>query len=227
MCGRFSQTKSIPEIEKRFAIQEVLPDVPAKPYYNLSPSTLTPTVVSVDDERALEAMVWGIRLKNAPPGRPPVINLRTDSLAKGSFRTHLLTKCCIVPADGFYEWRKEGKAKIPVRFTMKDNSIFGFAALYAETQSGGPPYRMFSLFTTEANDIVAPHHDRMPVILRPQDESLWLDPEVEEAEPLLTLLRPYPAEKMKAYDVSPKLNNARVDSPDLIQPVEEKQRRLF
>jgi putative SOS response-associated peptidase YedK len=122
-------------------------------------------------------------------------------------------------ADGFYEWRPAGKRKVPVYIFLKSKTPFGFAGLYETWKSPeGKELRTCTIITTEANDLVRPIHDRMPVILPERFEDRWLDPGEGSRERLQALLTPYPAGEMDAYDVTPVVNSATNDAPDCILP---------
>jgi putative SOS response-associated peptidase YedK len=233
MCGRYSQTRDLAKIAARFRAKAQ--ELTVQPHYNFSPAMETPVVVETEEGRALRPMTWGITpqwkasgSKEGTTARPPfIINLRFDSLQKGSFRSTLTKRRCLVPADSFYEWRKgPGGMKIPVRFERQDGDLFAFAGIYEEPEekddlsqrAGLPPRATFCIFTTEPNALVKPVHNRMPIILQPRDEDAWLDRSMEKPEALLQLLHPYPAEDMKAYDVSPALNRGTEDHPGLIKP---------
>jgi putative SOS response-associated peptidase YedK len=123
-----------------------------------------------------------------------------------------------VLADGFYEWQKTGNGKQPYYIRMEDGSPFAFAGLW-ESWKDGREIRSATIITTDANDVVAPIHNRMPVILHPEDYTLWLDPDFDEKDPLMTLLKPYPAEAMEAYPVSRRVNKPSNNEPSCIESV--------
>jgi putative SOS response-associated peptidase YedK len=215
MCGRFSQTTDLERLRRRFGLRGG--DVKVEPHFNFSPGMDHPVVVGSPEGPMFRKMKWGlVPTWSGEGGAKLIINLRLETLRKGSFRS-LLKRRCLVPADSFYEWRRAGKMKIPVRFQLKSEDLFAFPGLYEEPNEKGPPLPTFTIFTTEPNALVKTVHPRMPVILRPQDESAWLDPK-EPAERLLARLGPYPESEMKAYDVSPALNSGAADSPDLVKP---------
>ena len=144
-----------------------------------------------------------------------LINARAETLAeKPSFKRALESRRCLVPADGFYEWARKGSRKIPHRFTLKDGGLFAFAGL-RETwrEPGGGLLESFTIVTTQANDLLKSVHDRMPVILRREDEPLWLDPKTGATAEVKGLLRPFPAEDMAAAEVSPLVNSPKNDGP--------------
>ena len=172
--------------------------------------------------RVLEPMRWGLVpawvADPSDAGRP--INARAETAAtKPSFREPFRRRRALVPADGFYEWRRRGPESVPFGFRAKTREPFAIAGLWDERQSReGPPLRTFALLTTDANADVAPVHDRMPVILGPGAEDLWLDAGPEDAERLQDLLRPLPAGSLEYFVVSPRLNSSRVDDPSVQEP---------
>jgi putative SOS response-associated peptidase YedK len=151
-----------------------------------------------------------------------LINARSETLAeKPAFRTALARRRCLVLADGFYEWKKEGKQKLPYCFELANQQPFAFAGLWERWRgpqgSDGPPLESCTIVTTTANDLCRPIHERMPVILEPADYDLWLDPAVNDSQRLLPLLAPYAADEMQTRPVNPRVNNVRNDDPSLLE----------
>ncbi|RJQ36872.1 SOS response-associated peptidase [Candidatus Parcubacteria bacterium] len=221
MCGRYILVEEPQELEARFSAS--MDAVPYRPNYNAAPTEVMPVVSSSDPEKIV-AMKWGIR----PPwfrgtrGRSDgIINVRAENLwDKPTFRRALAERRCLVPADGFHEWQKtSGGKKIPFRFFRKDEDIFAFAGIWeADTASDGSLVRTFAILTTEPNELVAPVHNRMPVILPLAAERQWLDPG-ERPNVLLDLLRPYPAAEMLSHRVSLAVNKASNNGPELIKRI--------
>ena len=150
-----------------------------------------------------------------------MINARAETVPeKPSFRRAFRSRRCLILADGFYEWRKTYSGKQPYYMRMKDGSPFAFAGLW-ESWKNGREIRSCAIITTEANELVGEVHNRMPVILHPEDYELWLDPDFGEKEPLADLLRPYPANEMEAYPVSRRVNSPSNDDPDCVRPVSD------
>ncbi|WP_036638784.1 SOS response-associated peptidase, partial [Paenibacillus durus] len=147
-----------------------------------------------------------------------MINIRAETLTdKPSFRRLLSSRRCVIPADGFYEWRNRGGSKQPMRILMRDGGIFSLAGIYdIWVDTDGKKLATCAIITTEPNDLTAEIHNRMPVILRPEDVGLWLERSIHDIDILAKLLKPFGAEKMKAYPVSTKVGNVRNDSKDLI-----------
>ncbi|WP_114749030.1 SOS response-associated peptidase [Pleomorphovibrio marinus] len=217
MCGRYSLAKSKLELEARFEA-EMLDDF--KPRYNIAPTQLVPVVTS-DSPKGFSYFYWGITpqfAKNKPVSQK-LINARSETVAeKASFRNAFKNHRCLVPADGFYEWKKVGKKmKIPYRFTMMDEKLFSFAGIWEEfeTQEGDIAHT-FLILTTMPNNLVGEVHDRMPVILPSEQEEKWLDSQTSEEE-LLGMLSTYPEEQMISYTVSPMVNQVANDTPYVLR----------
>jgi len=149
-----------------------------------------------------------------------MINARAETLTeKGAFKNLVDTRRCLVPADGFYEWRKEGKRKVPMWFHLKSKEPFTFAGLWdVWRKPNGNSLETFTIITTEPNDLMRPIHNRMPVILRREDEEQWLDVSGARFNKARSILKPYRADQMGAYDVSTFVNKPENDSADCIRP---------
>ena len=220
MCGRFTQKSPAKKVAKQFKVEEVPPLVER---YNVAP-TQSVLVVREPGEREAVFLKWGLvpRWAKDPGIGNKLINARAETVAeKPSFREAFARRRCLVPLDGFYEWSRRGDRKRPFYFHMRDGEPFAVAGLWEAWEGDGGPLETCTLLTTEANGLLAGYHDRMPVILRPEDYDLWLDAEVRRAELLLPLLRPYPREGMAAYAVSPVVNSPSNDSPRCVEPARE------
>ena len=222
MCGRFTIAEDVELLQERFEFENTQIDF--KPRYNLAPGQEAPVVV-MEDTRCLEMMRWGLVpfwAKEISTGYK-MINARAETLAqKPSFSRSFKEKRCLVLADGFFEWKKvEGSnSKIPMRLVLKDREPFAFAGLWDEWQPpDGDELRSFTIITTEANDIIRPIHERMPVILRKEDEVKWLDPDIKDPEKLSKLLISYPSGMMYAHEVSSRINSPKNDSPECIREI--------
>ena len=231
MCGRFTLHHTLEELEERFAAEIAVPWVAeAGPRYNIAP-TQNILVVTQNGARHLQGCHWGLIPSWAkdPAIGNKMINARAETLAeKPSFRTALSRRRCLIPADGFYEWQNaaadlpSGKKapRTPMHIRLQDGGLFAFAGLWDEWHApDGSPLRSCTIITTAPNAVTAPIHDRMPVILHPEDEALWLDRSITNASDLLPLLIPYPADAMEAYAVSRSVNAPTMDDPELIVPV--------
>ncbi|MCX7919557.1 MAG: SOS response-associated peptidase [bacterium] len=220
MCGRFILLE--PErIIQRYAIQEK-PAFSVTARYNIAPGQLVPIVIRENPIR-LELMKWGLIpfWAKDPAIGYQMINARAETIAeKPSFKSALQSKRCLVPASGFYEWKEINGQKMPYLIKLKEVSLFSFAGLYdIWLDESKQEIKTFTIITTAANAFIASIHNRMPVILRPSDEEVWIDVAHKDTSRLLSLLKPYPDEAMEMYPVSTAVNNPKNDSPELIQPI--------
>lgn len=226
MCGRYTQTADARTLAGRFRLAKVGVDV--RPRWNMAPGQEAPVVV-LEGGRKLGLYRWGLVPSWAkdPSAGFKMINARADSVAeKPAFRGPFQRRRCLIPADGFYEWRKAGKAKVPVRFTRADGAPFAFAGLWDEWRSPeGDVLRSYTVLTTEANALVSAVHDRMPVILTEEGEAAWLDPAASQAD-LRPLLSPFAPAAMTAREASSRVNSPRNDDPGLLTPDEPLQPEL-
>ena len=215
MCGRFTLTASGEEIAEAFD----LPEVPAlAPRYNIAPSQ--PVAVVRDDAagaRQVALLTWGFLPKDALEGDRPFINARAETAAeRPSFRDAFARRRCLVAADGFYEWEGTGKKRQPWYLRLASGRPFAFAGLWEPPRTEEKPGTC-TLLTTAPNELVRSIHDRMPVILAPDEAAAWLDPRKPLAD-LRALLHAYPAPAMTAFRVGTAVNNARFDDPSCIAP---------
>jgi putative SOS response-associated peptidase YedK len=197
MCGRFFLLTDLSVIMERFAVEGS--ELAALPAGDLVPGQLIPAVLG-DGGNRLVALRWGLIpawAKDPAVGRK-LFNARAETIAeKPSFKNAFKHRRCLIPADGFYEWTGEKGQKQAIRFFLRSGEPFGFAGLYETWRPpSGEAIRTCTIVTTEPNGLIAPVHDRMPVILPREKEALWLDPAVHAPEALRPLLSPYPAEEM-------------------------------
>lgn len=222
MCGRFTLTASGQVLMEELGLISIPEDY--RPRYNVAPGQLILAARDGDAGRKGAMLKWGLVPSWAkdPSIGYKMINARSETVAeKPSFRRAFDQRRCIIPADGFYEWRKDGKQKIPMRFRLRDGRPFAFAGLWeAWRPPDGEGETLFTctILTTAANELVQPVHDRMPVILAQESLDLWLDRDVP-GEGVVSLLRPYPAREMEAYEVSPRVNSVANEDPELIEPL--------
>ncbi len=220
MCGRYSLIADIQELARQFEFDGTGFD--NAPRYNVAPTQSVLTVTN-RDERQAEYMRWGLIpswAKDASIGNR-MINARGETVAqKPSFRNALQRRRCLVLADGFYEWQKVGKGKRPMRIVLKSREPFAFAGLWETWHNPeGESVLSCTIITTDANDLLRPIHQRMPVILPRELEEFWLDGDVTDPAALTDILSPYPEEPMETYEVSTLVNKATNSGPDLIVPV--------
>jgi len=217
MCGRYSLTKPIEAMRQLFLFRGPLLNLAAR--YNIAPSQDAP-VVRLDSggDRQLAMLRWGLipSWSKDPKASYSTINARAETVAtKPAYRSAFKSRRCLVPADGFYEWQKVGSQKQPYRITMKDDGLFAFAGLWERWERDGV-IESFTIIVTEANELMKPIHDRMPVILDPTDYVAWLDMKTPAAD-AQALLRPFPPEVMRAYPISTRVNSPRNDDASVIE----------
>ncbi len=221
MCGRYTQTASPEALMLRFGFQSQ--EVLLKPRYNMAPGQIAPVIVN-EDGKTLQMFQWGLVPSWAkdPSIGNRMINARAETLAeKASFKRLLPARRCLVLADGFYEWAKLKRGKAPMRFTLKGGEPFAFAGLWDRWKKpNGDELRTFTIITTQANELLQPIHDRMPVILRRDAEEDWLDLGLKDTLELTTKLGSYPADRMESTYVSSMVNSPRNDLMQCIQGVE-------
>ncbi len=218
MCGRFTLSTPPKAVADLFGLADV-PDLP--PRYNIAPSQ---PVASVRGGRSwsLDMLRWGL-----VPGwaRDPkighsLINARAETVAdKPAFRSAFRQRRCLIPADGFYEWVRDGGTPRGYHIRLADSAVFALAGLWESwLDPEGRAIETCCIITTTANDLVAPLHERMPVLIDPGDFGRWLDPACRSPEELLPLLLPYPAEAMTAVAVGPLVNSPKNDDPNCLAP---------
>jgi putative SOS response-associated peptidase YedK len=219
MCGRYTIFTDAAALEARF--DAYVPRGLLAPSYNAAPAQGLPTILNANPY-IITVSAWGFR-----PGWAdwrdvtPVINARAETVAsKPSFRQAFRTKRCLVLADGFYEWQRTGKSKVPYRIALKTGEPFAFAGIWSLGRDGqGRPWSTFAILTTEANPLVAQIHHRMPVILHSEKEATWLNSEATPAQ-AQACLKPFPAHLLCLTPVSPKVNSPVSNSPELLRRVD-------
>jgi putative SOS response-associated peptidase YedK len=218
MCGRFSIAVRIGYLAERFGFCEPLEIL--LPRFNIAPGEEVPVITGNGNIRCI-TMNWGLIpswTKGESPAMAP-INARAEGLTEQKlFRTLLSASRCIVPATGFYEWKKSGHQKYPMYFRMKNQDIFGIAGLFDTWKAPDERIvRSFSIITTRPNSLVLPCHDRMPAILKQEDETKWLAPGYAINDELATILTPYPSEEMETYRVTKSVNHPSFKSEDAVR----------
>ncbi|MCP3930688.1 MAG: SOS response-associated peptidase [Bacteroidetes bacterium] len=224
MCGRASLTKVEKELEERFNATFYTEDTERYnplPNYNVAPTHMHPLVTNTQPER-LQYFKWGLIpfwAKDKKIGYR-MINARVETVAeKPAYRAALQKRRCLVPFDGFYEWKKVGKNKIPHRITLITEEIFSVAGLWECWKSPeGEDVFSFTLITQPPNELLSSIHNRMPAILLPEQESTWLANDLPAKE-ALKLINPYPDELLRAYPVSSRVNKVSENDVDIIAEI--------
>lgn len=221
MCGRYGLSKEKEILEDKFKARAIGAFNRWKSKTNIAPSQPAPVSI-LEKPNEIDCYHFGLVphwAKDKNMGYK-MINARAETIAeKASFKKLFQNgKRCLVYADGFYEWKREGKDKIPYRFFIPERDIFTFAGLWSAWKTPeGETYNSFTIITTDPNELTKPVHDRMPVILTEEDSKIWMDPN-QNPKDLQELLIPYPADAMDDYRVSPLINSPKNDSPELIEP---------
>lgn len=222
MCGRYTINVSLEELILRYHTDRMTNKF-HKPRYNVAPAQLAAAIIHDGTGRRMGELRWGLIPSWAkdPAIAFKTINARAEELMrKPSYRGLVPGKRCIIPATGFFEWKKLGADRQPMRFFVKDEPVVSLAGLYDTWKApDGSKVSTFTIITTKPNALVAEVHDRMPAILRKEDEEAWLDRGSRDIEQVLSLLQPYPAERMDAYPVSKAVGNVKNDSPELIEKI--------
>lgn len=223
MCGRISLTHSWNDLATFFRVQSK-PDPPFSIRYNIAPGQdVLALKAGSDESRCPIQLRWGLIPHWAREEKISyrMINARSESAAnKPAFRDPLRHRRCIIPASSFFEWKTDGKVKTPFNIRLKSSHPLALAGLWDQWKTPtGETIESCAILTTVANHLVAPIHDRMPVILPPEKIDFWLSHLVQEAEALRFLFRPYPPDQMEMYPISSQVNNPANDVPGCIEPL--------
>lgn len=224
MCGRFTLATSPNQIADLFDVPEV-PSLEAR--YNIAPTQDVPVCrqLAPGTARQIDHLRWGLVpfwADNLKIGNR-MINARSETAAsKPAYRTAFKRRRCLIPATGFFEWKKEQGGKQPYLFRREDRAPFAFAGLWEHwsDEQSGEAAETFTILTCEANELVAPVHKRMPVVLRPEAFGFWLDPSNDDVAALDELAGAWPPADFVAHRVSRDLNSPRNDHPSLVEPID-------
>jgi len=218
MCGRFSQTKKMQDIKKRFNLERAPENLPE--LYNIAPQQNAPVVLNTfPNDLALARFGLVPSWSKEEKTSYSMINARAETIMeKPTYKRLVKSKRCLVIADGFYEWQKKVDKKIPYRIFLKNEELFAFAGIWEHWGEGENEFFSFSIITTTPNKLMAAIHDRMPVILEPGDESDWLQ-DGTPMDRVLSMLRSYPAEKMDAYPISTIVNSPVNNTAEILKQV--------
>ena len=220
MCGRFTLFAPYFEMIERFDIEVAFQENDYIPSYNIAPSQQVVAIINDGRKNRLGHLRWGL----IPPWAKDekigykMINARAETVSeKPSFRNSFKKKRCLIPADSFYEWQKVGDGKVPLRIKLKSDEVFAIAGLWDSwVSTDGSIIHSCTAITTVPNELVKPIHNRMPVILKRENEAAWLDPKNEDIELLKSLLMPFDEKQMEAYIVSSAVNSPKNNEKSLI-----------
>ena len=230
MCGRFTLRTPAPDLIEHFGLGRI---PPLPPRFNVAP-TQSVAILRNDDAGQLECaqLRWGLipNWTRDLAKTPTLINARSETVhEKPSFRSAFKLRRCLILADGFYEWQRAARGKKqPFYISLADQQPFAFAGLWEswqpqQAESDHDKIESCTILTTTANELLHELHDRMPVILSPTDNPVWLDADIQNREALEHLFEPYPSSEMTTWPVSTEVNNVRHDSPTCV----ERQQLLF
>jgi putative SOS response-associated peptidase YedK len=219
MCGRFVIT-SAPEAIRRLLRYEEQPNFP--PRYNIAPTQPIPIVRMEHGIRHFALARWGLipSWVKDPKQFALLINARLEGIeSKPSYRAAMKRRRCLIPADGFYEWKKEGNGKQPYFVRARDRQPFAFAGLWETwNDRDGGEVETAAIVTCDANATLAPIHDRMPVIVAPENYDAWLDAEKIDAKQAVALVGSAPDDLLEAYAISTRVNSVKHDDPENVAP---------
>lgn len=221
MCGRYTLRARLNQLLQIFAAEST---IEITPRYNVAPTQTVP-VLRLDQQsntREIVLMKWGLIpswAKDAAIGHK-MINARSETVdEKPAYRAAFKRRRCLVLADGFFEWQKQGSKKQPYLFQKKGGTPYGYAGLWETWKHGDQPIESCTIITTQANELVEDVHDRMPVILQDRHHENWLNHEYDHIERLKAMLEPYPANKMERYPVSSMVGSPQNDKPECVEPI--------
>jgi len=221
MCGRF--TNHTPAKIYAQIFSATLDGIETPPRFNIAPSdNVLACRVVADGERKLVTLKWGLVpfWAKEPKIGYKMINARAETVAtKPAFRAAFRHRRCLICADGFYEWKPTKQGKQPYHIRLIGGQPFAFAGLWEHWEREDQTIESCTVIVTDANELVNPIHDRMPVILSPDNYDRWLDPTNTDISELQQLLRPFPADEMESYPVSKAVNRAGQDDPRMIEPI--------
>jgi putative SOS response-associated peptidase YedK len=220
MCGRFTLHTPESRLREAFNLEKSAP-LGLKPRYNITPSQLVPIIRGTETGREMVMARWGLvpHWSKESRTRYSTINARIESVAeKPAYRTPFKRRRCLIPADGFYEWKVlEGK-KTPHHIRMRDGDVFALAGLWDRWEGEGESLESCSVIVMPANDIMKPLHERMPSIVDPAHQDLWLDPGVTDTTEIMTCLNSAPSDQLLTYPVSTWVNSPKHDDERCMEP---------
>ena len=219
MCGRFTLHTPESRIRDAFNLEHTEP-LGLNPRYNVAPSQQIPIIRDMDTRHEMVLAKWGLvpNWSNEPKTKYSTINARIESVAeKPTYRTPFKRRRCLIPADGFYEWKVVNGHKIPHHIRMRNDSVFAFAGLWDHWERGDDSIESCTIIVMPANEIMKPLHERMPAIIAPTHFDLWLDSRVTDKDEIMQLLNSALSSNLKAYPVSPWVNSPRHDDERCIK----------
>ena len=218
MCGRFTLHTPTAQIEEAFHLNSGLE---LKPRYNITPSQDIPVIRDTETGREMAMARWGLipSWSKESKTKYSTINARIESVAeKPTYRTPFKRRRCLIPADGFYEWKVINGNKIPHHIRMRDRGVFAFAGLWDRWEGEGQTLDSCSIIVMPANEVMKPIHERMPAIIAPAHFGLWLDTRVTDKQEIMQYLTSAPSSQLSAYPVSTRVNSPKNNDERCLQP---------
>jgi putative SOS response-associated peptidase YedK len=220
MCGRFSLQTPEAQIREAFNLP-VTEKLGLSPRYNIAPSQDIPILRDTDNGHELTLAQWGLvpHWSKVSKTKYSTINARIETVAeKSTYRTPFKRRRCLIPADGFYEWKVINGHKIPHYIKMRTGGVFAFAGIWDRWEGEGEILDSCSIIVMPANEVMKPLHERMPAIIAPAHYDLWLDPRVTDKDEIMGYLNSAPSSQLKFYPISPWVNSPKNDDERCIQP---------
>jgi putative SOS response-associated peptidase YedK len=219
MCGRFTLHTPEPLLREIFGVEHSAP-LDLKPRYNIAPSQPVPIIRDTESGREMVMVKWGLipRWSKEPKTKYPTINARIETVAeKPTYRTPFKHQRCLIPADGFYEWKVVDGRKVPHHIRMKNGGPFALAGLWDHWEGGGESLESCSIIVMPANEVMKPLHERMPAIIAPADYDRWMDPKVTDKAEIMDSLDSTPSSQLVTYPISPWVNSPKHDDERCIE----------
>ena len=220
MCGRFTLQTPESKIRKAFQLQ-LTGSLGLRPRYNIAPSQDIPIIRDTEEGQELVLVKWGLvpHWSKEPKTKYSTINARIETVAeKPTYRTPFKSRRCLIPADGFYEWKIINGHKIPHYIRMHKCGVFAFAGIWDRWEGDGKTLDSCSIIVMPANEVIKPIHERMPAIIAPAHYDLWLDQRITEKDEIMEFLNSAPSGSLKYYSISPWVNSPEHDNERCIQP---------
>ena len=221
MCGRFTLQTPEAQIRKAFNLQ-ITEQLSLSPRYNIAPSQNVPIIRDTEDGHEMTLTQWGLvpHWSKESKTKYSTINARIETVAeKPTYRTPFKSRRCLIPADGFYEWKVINGHKIPHYIRMRTGSVFASAGIWDRWEGEGASLDSCSIIVMPANEVMKPIHERMPAIIAPAHYDLWLDPRITDKDEIMKFLNSAPSSQLKFYPISPWVNSPKHDDDCCIQPV--------
>jgi putative SOS response-associated peptidase YedK len=220
MCGRFTLYTPESRIRKAFHLEQTAP-LGLKPRFNIAPSQQVPIIRATETDREMVLARWGLipHWSKEPKTKYSTINARIESVAeKPAYRTSFKSRRCLVPADGYYEWKAMNDKKVPHYIHLRNGDVFAIAGLWDRWECEGKILDSCSLIVMPASDVMKPLHERMPALIAPAHYDLWLDARITDKAEIIGYLNSAPSSQLVTYPISPWLNLPKHDDERCIEP---------